>query len=374
MTATLSIAAASRGLASAPRCHITSARGMLRPLAQGMGRPTHPAPRLRPHAMAGGAGDEPAGEDKGESAVIDVEVQAEGTGGAAGWTYTGPMLPAEGAVKPVRFGVAEGKLLDVVKASGPAVFRVPSLFAAGWAPSIVADDPARYSLARGNGQMLEETSDVATFNRPVLPLEVYEFDGCPFCRKVREALCMLDLDAMYYPCPKNGPNFRPQVEAEGGKAQFPYLKDPNTGKAMYESDDIISYLYEEYGPGAASIPLHLNAGPLTIMAISAGRALSGPKSGSGAYVPSSLPKEPLVLWGLEGSPFVQIVREQLNSLELPHYYRSCPRGSPKRQELFEATGTFQIPYLEDPNTGTAMFESDDIKNYLMRTYSAELTV
>ena len=32
-----------------------------------------------------------------------------------------------------------------------------------------------------------------------------------------------------YPCPKDGTRFRPQVVAEGGKAQFPYLKDPNTG-------------------------------------------------------------------------------------------------------------------------------------------------
>jgi hypothetical protein len=45
--------------------------------------------------------------------------------------------------------------------------------------------------------------------RPVKPLELYEFEGCPFCRKVREALSALDLDAVVYPCPKNGPTFRP---------------------------------------------------------------------------------------------------------------------------------------------------------------------
>lgn len=35
--------------------------------------------------------------------------------------------------------------------------------------------------------------------------------GCPFCRKVREAASILDIDVKYYPCPAGGPNFRPQV-------------------------------------------------------------------------------------------------------------------------------------------------------------------
>src|SRR2546430_15620902 len=60
--------------------------------------------------------------------------------------------------------------------------------------------------------------------RPERLLELYEFEGCPFCRKVREALSVLDLDAVIYPCPKGGPRFRPEVEARGGKQQFPYLE------------------------------------------------------------------------------------------------------------------------------------------------------
>ena len=82
--------------------------------------------------------------------------------------------------------------------------------------------------------------------RPEKPLELYEFEGCPFCRKVREALSALDLDAVVYPCPKNGPRFRPDVERRGGKAQFPYFVDPNAGVAMYESDDIVRYLEDTY--------------------------------------------------------------------------------------------------------------------------------
>ena len=40
--------------------------------------------------------------------------------------------------------------------------------------------------------------------RPAKPLVLYEFEGCPFCRKVREALTVLDLEALIYPCPKGG--------------------------------------------------------------------------------------------------------------------------------------------------------------------------
>lgn len=59
-----------------------------------------------------------------------------------------------------------------------------------------------------------------------------------------------------------------------------------------------------------------------------------------------------------------MVREVLSELELPHLYRSCARGSPKRQAFFEERGRFQVPYLEDPNTGVAMFESTAIMQYL----------
>ena len=33
----------------------------------------------------------------------------------------------------------------------------------------------------------------------------------------------------------------------GGKVQLPYLADPNTGKEMFESREIVAYLRETYG-------------------------------------------------------------------------------------------------------------------------------
>ncbi|MET1084503.1 MAG: glutathione S-transferase N-terminal domain-containing protein, partial [Burkholderiales bacterium] len=97
--------------------------------------------------------------------------------------------------------------------------------------------------------------------RPAKPLELYEFEACPFCRKAREALSVLDLDAMIYPCPRGGPRFRAEVERRGGKQQFPYLVDANAGVEMYESDDIVRHLWQRYGTGGA--PLVLSLGPLT---------------------------------------------------------------------------------------------------------------
>lgn len=40
--------------------------------------------------------------------------------------------------------------------------------------------------------------------QPRKPIEIYEFEGCPFCRKVREAVNILDLDVLFYPCPQGG--------------------------------------------------------------------------------------------------------------------------------------------------------------------------
>ena len=65
--------------------------------------------------------------------------------------------------------------------------------------------------------------------RPEKTLILYEFEGCPFCRKAREALSILDLEAEIRPCPKRGRRFRDELVERGGKAQFPYLVDPNTG-------------------------------------------------------------------------------------------------------------------------------------------------
>ena len=202
--------------------------------------------------------------------------------------------------------------------------------------------------------------------RPVELLEIYEFENCPYCRKVREALSVLDLDAMIYPCPKGGPRYREELIERGGKAQFPYLIDPNTGKEMYESDDIVSYLFATYGDGP--VPMLLSAGPLndvtTMLA-----SMTRPFASGRLYRSARAPDQPLELYSFEASPFCRIVREALSSLELPYRVRNVAKGREGREELLERAGKLMVPYLVDPNTDTEMFESAKIVEYLESTYA-----
>ena len=201
--------------------------------------------------------------------------------------------------------------------------------------------------------------------RPTTPLELYEFEGCPYCRKAREALCMLDLEVQVRPCPKGGSRFREEVKRRGGKYQFPYLVDANTGKEMYESDDIVAYLFQEYGAG--SVPALLGPGLLTDGSSIFACAFR-PKLGI-RYRAARAPEQPLELYSFEGSPFCRIVRETLSSLEIPHLLHNVAKGSPSRPTFVERSGKMMVPYLVDPNTKTEMFESAAIVDYLETTYA-----
>jgi glutathione S-transferase len=203
--------------------------------------------------------------------------------------------------------------------------------------------------------------------RPEAPIELYEFEGCPFCRKVREALSILDLEAKIHPCPKRGRRFREDLVRLGGKVQFPYMVDPNTGKSMYESSDIVAYLFAEYGDEAP--PIALRAGGLSTLGV----VLSGIGRGpAGSFVRASrAPVEPLELYSFEASPFCRLVRETLCELELPYLLHNVAKGSPRREAFVERSGKMQVPYLVDPNRGVGMFESAEIIGYLNETYATE---
>lgn len=268
---------------------------------------------------------------------------------------------------PKRFSVRSDKWLDILGCSLALPMRLGSgAFVQGYKASLVpesefpSDSYASFSIA---GRKFKETTNLGP--RPPKPIEIYEFEGCPFCRKVREIVSILDLDVLFYPCPKDGPHFRPKAIELGGKKQFPYMVDPNTGTAMYESDAIIKYLVQKYGDG--KVPFMLSLGFFTTL--TAGLAMLARFGKGSKYIPAKLPETPLELWAYEPSPFCKIVREAMVELELPHVYHSTSRGSGKRDELFKRAGHFQVPYLEDPNTGVKMFESAEIVEYLQATYA-----
>ena len=96
-------------------------------------------------------------------------------------------------------------------------------------------------------------------SRTLKPLTLYNMEGSPYCRKVREALSELDLEHIVRNVPKGSPK-RAELAKLGGEVQVPYLIDPNTHKSMYESDDIVAYLEKQYGPDARAANGRRHAG------------------------------------------------------------------------------------------------------------------
>lgn len=75
-------------------------------------------------------------------------------------------------------------------------------------------------------------------------LEVYQFEACPYCKKVREKLTELQIDFIARQVEPRGD--RKRVEDISGQTGVPVLVDPNTDTVMPESDDIVDYLEEHY--------------------------------------------------------------------------------------------------------------------------------
>ncbi|KAG5189935.1 hypothetical protein JKP88DRAFT_300240 [Tribonema minus] len=81
------------------------------------------------------------------------------------------------------------------------------------------------------------------------------------------------------------------------------------------------------------------------------------------------PKKPIILYEYEASPYCRKVREACAMLDLVISVRPCPRfGDFYREELESVGGQQQFPYMVDENTGTSMYESDSITDYLFNTY------
>lgn len=225
---------------------------------------------------------------------------------------------------------------------------------------------------------------------PEQPLKLYDIEACPYCRLVREVLSELDLDAMILPCPKGGSRYRDEATALAGRAQFPLLVDDNTGAVLLESADIIAYLGKTYGRGARrSSPVRRGFDVSTAQLASALQWRPGGLRGMTAE-PAAVPDQPLILFSFEASPYSKPVRARLCELQLPYLLRNTAKGTwtdmgpPQfRDRLFKApqgttrnrrwlaehTGQVQVPYLIDPNTGTAMYESQAILDYLNQTYA-----
>ncbi|WP_350561847.1 glutathione S-transferase N-terminal domain-containing protein [Psychrobacter sp. CAL346-MNA-CIBAN-0220] len=148
-----------------------------------------------------------------------------------------------------------------------------------------ATTPEKYQKPNGdNATLINKATSAASMMRgiksdypkknkargkPDKPLHLYGFEASPFCRLVREKLCVLEvgyinhnvareqiedigafgirLNLGQYKPIKGGKRERIMNEVMDGKLQFPYLIDPNTDTKMFESRDIINYLDKNYG-------------------------------------------------------------------------------------------------------------------------------
>merc|ERR1712154_607946 len=149
---------------------------------------------------------------------------------------------------------------------------------------------------------------------------------------------------------------------------------------MLESDKIIEYLWKTYGNKASKTPSYiLGSTKLSFIFLALSSILRCFPEHGLIRISSKKPDKMLELWSFEPSPFCKKVREILSSLEIPYILRNAARGSMKRSEFNtkygdklskwrKDIGMIQVPLLIDPNTGIKMFESEDIKKYLIKTY------
>lgn len=220
---------------------------------------------------------------------------------------------------------------------------------------------------------------------PAQPIELFDREGCAYCRLVREAFTELNLDVKIIPVPLGGDRYSVQLQELSGSNKVPFMRDPNTDEKLGSSDRIIEYLFQTYAH--KSMPPHLQS---TISNLLRSKAATIVRGSLGLEsIPSRQAEEALTLYSFESSPFSRLVRERLSELQIPytlinigkqqradvgpsnfrlHLGEYKPLPNTKRSAFYAEHGNVQVPYLIDPNTGVDMFESADILKYLEQTY------
>ncbi|TXD97171.1 glutathione S-transferase [Psychrobacter frigidicola] len=232
--------------------------------------------------------------------------------------------------------------------------------------------------------------------QPEKSLILYEFEACPYSRRVREVMTQLNLDYESRPSPHRGHVYRDELKKLSGKKQVPFLIDENTDDKIVDSQAIIEHLFVHYSKkGETPEKYQKTTGDnatLTNKVASIASMMRGvkavhPKKNKARGKPDEL----LHLYGFEASPFCRLVREKLSTLEVGYINHNVAREQiedigvfgkrlklgkykpikgGKREHIMkeDMPGKLQFPYLVDPNTDTEMFESQDIIDYLVKTY------
>lgn len=95
--------------------------------------------------------------------------------------------------------------------------------------------------------MRREPAAQAEVNEAASALALYQFNGCPFCVKVRRTLRRLNLPVELRDASGNAEH-RQTLLAQGGKVKVPCLRIEEAGQTrwLYESSAIRSYLEERF--------------------------------------------------------------------------------------------------------------------------------
>uniref|UniRef100_A0A6T5T6P3 GST N-terminal domain-containing protein n=1 Tax=Ostreococcus mediterraneus TaxID=1486918 RepID=A0A6T5T6P3_9CHLO len=283
---------------------------------------------------------------------------------------------------PKKYAFRAEQIEDLLKAVTVGVARGASgLFMHGWRPGVKKDSPEYYSFARSFGMRLAEQGRVGSVRKkeildeiytgfPASPkLVLYDIEGNSECKVVREALSILDICCLIKPCPHGAVRHQGEAAAlvhNTETVKFPVLLDVSTGDVFSGAKEILNHLYIVYLDGARP-PSHLSTKAADIAL-----RVGGKKEVDSCYAsPTKMPVVPLTLWAYEASPFCAVVRDKLCEMELPYILRPCARASVRRDQLQKRTGTFQVPYLEDPNTNVNLFESAEIIEYIESQYGVE---
>lgn len=272
--------------------------------------------------------------------------------------------------EPKRFAVADGYLNEVGKCSAATLLRLGAgalVYGYGFSLARINDDDSGYAVMRLGRlyKSVEKSASLGRYSRPTAPLVLFHRTDSAGCKKVREALSILDLDVLVYPIPDGGPRWTSVQGFEEGM-EGPVLVDPSSGMTLNNADEIVEYLFTMYG-NPNKIPWILQSNAISTFLLHSALKM---RAGKGSIYKGNnkVPEKPLVFWAYEASPFCAVVQEVLCELAIPHVIINVARGSAKRSILYQEVGHFQAPFLEDPNHGICMFESAAIIEHLLSKY------
>ena len=224
-------------------------------------------------------------------------------------------------------------------------------------------------LRAGRGQQVCSAASASSklpVPRPTKPLILYSYEGNQFCRLVREVLAELDLPYELRSAGKSSPRREQMAQMTGGSSQCPYMIDENTDTAMFESADIIRYLYKTYAlwtppsellESASDVvtpllkPIYQKLAPLQAGANGETAAYNAAIAKAKSEIEDETNSNTVVIYTYSLSPFCTEATDLLDNLDIK--YKEISLGKEwipglieepvKRAALGEMTGQTSLP-------------------------------